>query len=763
MCEASSLTDLENLDNSKMESSHKRSHGHGDSIGTPKQNQVGTVMLFGVPIVSLVMDGKERLCLAQISSTLLKEFSYNEIHNRRVALGITCIQCTPVQLEILRRAGAMPVTSRRCGMITRREAERLCQSFLGDHAPPQLPENFAFEVYHECAWGCRGAFVPSRYNSSRAKCIRCSFCQLFFSPNKFIFHSHRLPDSRYVQPDAANFNSWRRHLKLCGDPPEEVSSSPTLYSKISPSKDDGNRSKESLVHNITSSVMATAQIVHAWEDVKAMFNGGTRKRLLAAHSIPSPQSRQRPPPSSSSGQKHSMSSAPNSSSSMNSNTNSSSVSSRAATPQISRQGQGQPFGHPCDLPSAIAASSASAFINSASPLLSPSPRIDAIWNPGISSAAAAAAAAAVAASRQCQMNANSSPTMPPLPFHPLSIPWLRRPLFPFSHPFGPTCKLFGENANGIIPPDTMGSSLVGNRPTSQNQMQNQNINMSAFKPVGRSAEQLFSWLNNNNIHNVAGMMHATTLPEDLSVGSSCPTDLHQDSNLTPVHPTKGGNLIYGNVNHALLLHQPTLIAHPDGTKEMLVNPSLSSSDSSSATNAHVIDTKKFISHSSQVMVSGEGRHPNVNNNHNGSNEDTEDEENVDIESTEADPEECSSTSNGCNVPNWMKNVNNNGNQSTLSTGNGNRGGKVKRAMIDRGEDDMDEDEPKRHVHLESHNFQRHVGSNKSHHGGGKKKRLWDCDRRIINIKTSSSTDQRLDTSRSSSSNSTTPDLLSLTD
>lgn len=48
-----------------------------------------------------------------------------------MALGITCAQCTPVQLELLRRAGAMPVTSRRCGMITRREAERLCKSFLG--------------------------------------------------------------------------------------------------------------------------------------------------------------------------------------------------------------------------------------------------------------------------------------------------------------------------------------------------------------------------------------------------------------------------------------------------------------------------------------------------------------------------------------------------------------------------------------------------------------------------------------------------------
>jgi len=80
--------------------------------------------------------------------------------------------------------------------------------------------------------------------SNRAKCIKCSFCGLFFSPNKFIFHSHRLPESKYVQPDAANFNSWRRHIKLDGTPPEEVSV--------------------------------------VWEDVKAMFNGGSRKRAMAA-------------------------------------------------------------------------------------------------------------------------------------------------------------------------------------------------------------------------------------------------------------------------------------------------------------------------------------------------------------------------------------------------------------------------------------------------------------------------------------------------
>ncbi len=210
-----------------------------------RQNQVGNVSLNGVNIVSLVIDGVERLCLAQISNTLLKDFSYNEIHNRRVALGITCVQCTPVQLEILRRAGAMPISSRRCGMITKREAERLVKSFLEDTAPVKLPENFAFSVKHTCGWGCKGSFVPSRYNSSRAKCIKCTCCNIFFSPNKFIFHFHRTAESKYRHPDAANFNSWRRHITLdYEDEPQDL--------------------------------------VHAWEDVKAMFNGGSRKRLTGS-------------------------------------------------------------------------------------------------------------------------------------------------------------------------------------------------------------------------------------------------------------------------------------------------------------------------------------------------------------------------------------------------------------------------------------------------------------------------------------------------
>lgn len=210
-----------------------------------ENNFVTNTFIRGVPIISIKIDGQERLCLSQISSTLLKNYSYNEIHNRRVALDINCVQCSPTQLEVLRRAGAMPVSSRRCGMITKREAERLVKSFLEEIKPPTLPDTFTFKVEHRCGWGCKGVFYPTKYSSSRAKCIHCSYCNTIYSPNKFIFHSHQeFSSTSYVQPDTTNFNSWRRHLILINEKNDQ-------------------------------------QLVDIWEDVKAIFNGGTRKRTFS--------------------------------------------------------------------------------------------------------------------------------------------------------------------------------------------------------------------------------------------------------------------------------------------------------------------------------------------------------------------------------------------------------------------------------------------------------------------------------------------------
>lgn len=208
-----------------------------------------TVYIEGLPLYSLLVDGKERLCLSQISATLLKDFTYNDIHNRRVALGITCVQCSPAQLELLRKIGAIPPTSRRCGMITIREAERLCKSFLSFIPPPALPEEYAFDVYHNYSWGCVGKFFPRLYTNSRAKCIKCDYCHKFHSPNKFIFHVHRTEGSTYTHPRSGNYNCWRRHLFL----------------------------------NVTNT---NDKLLEQWEDLKALYNGNGKKRGASSKSIP---------------------------------------------------------------------------------------------------------------------------------------------------------------------------------------------------------------------------------------------------------------------------------------------------------------------------------------------------------------------------------------------------------------------------------------------------------------------------------------------
>lgn len=143
---------------------------------------------------------------------------------------------------MLRQYNAMPVSSRRCGMITTKEADRLVNSFLDETKPLTLPQNFSFEIEHSCGFGCTGVFYPARYNSSRAKCIRCKLCGVFLSPNKFVFHMHESTGKKYVRPETTNFNSWRKYIKL--------------------SESSGN----------------SEQLLNAWEEVKAIFNGGKRKR-----------------------------------------------------------------------------------------------------------------------------------------------------------------------------------------------------------------------------------------------------------------------------------------------------------------------------------------------------------------------------------------------------------------------------------------------------------------------------------------------------
>ena len=63
------------------------------------QQSIKTTILNDTPIATLTVDDIDMLCLAQISSTILEKFSYNEIHNRRVALSISTKPCTANQVS----------------------------------------------------------------------------------------------------------------------------------------------------------------------------------------------------------------------------------------------------------------------------------------------------------------------------------------------------------------------------------------------------------------------------------------------------------------------------------------------------------------------------------------------------------------------------------------------------------------------------------------------------------------------------------------
>ena len=106
-----------------------------------------------------------------------------------------------------------------CGLITKTDAERLCNALLHSKAEKydqrNVPPN-CFKVYHECFGKCKGLFNPDTYTNPEAKCIQCMDCWGLFSPAKFVCHSHKDLENRTCHWgfDSAN---WRCYLLLASD------------------------------------------------------------------------------------------------------------------------------------------------------------------------------------------------------------------------------------------------------------------------------------------------------------------------------------------------------------------------------------------------------------------------------------------------------------------------------------------------------------------------------------------------------------------
>ncbi|XP_063173360.1 ski oncogene isoform X1 [Candoia aspera] len=191
-------------------------------------------VLEGETISCFVVGGEKRLCLPQILNSVLRDFSLQQINAVCDELHVYCSRCTADQLEILKVMGILPFSAPSCGLITKTDAERLCNALLyGGAFPPgrckkelaggggggvldlELTER-SFKVYHECFGKCKGLLVPELYSNPSAPCIQCLDCRLMYPPHKFVIHSHKALENRTCHWgfDSAN---WRAYILLSQD------------------------------------------------------------------------------------------------------------------------------------------------------------------------------------------------------------------------------------------------------------------------------------------------------------------------------------------------------------------------------------------------------------------------------------------------------------------------------------------------------------------------------------------------------------------
>ena len=175
-------------------------------------------ILEGKTIACFVVGGEKRLCLPQILQTVVNQCDMDKVTAACSDLHIYLSRCNPEQLQCLKVSGDLPSAAPSCGLITKTDAERLCNALL--HSRPEayrdpLTPN-SFKVYHECFGKSKGIFIPELYINPEAKCIKCSDCHGLFNPEKFVGHTHKALEKRTCHWgfDPAN---WRSYIHLAKD------------------------------------------------------------------------------------------------------------------------------------------------------------------------------------------------------------------------------------------------------------------------------------------------------------------------------------------------------------------------------------------------------------------------------------------------------------------------------------------------------------------------------------------------------------------
>lgn len=191
------------------------------SAPDPGRGERTETFLEGEAISCFVVGGEKRLCLPQILTSVLTDFTLDQINRICDELQIYCSRCTPEQLTELKVTGILPKNAPSCGLITKTDAERLCSALLHHAQGLQRPPkgSLHFRVHHECFGKCKGVCFPELYTQKEAGCIECAECRGLFSPQRFVCHVHRDLENRTCHWGFDSGN-WRAYLLLSKDQPD---------------------------------------------------------------------------------------------------------------------------------------------------------------------------------------------------------------------------------------------------------------------------------------------------------------------------------------------------------------------------------------------------------------------------------------------------------------------------------------------------------------------------------------------------------------
>lgn len=194
------------------------------SAGDESWDELQITSLQGELISCFIIGGEKRLCLPQVLNSTLRGVSVVDINNACDFLHIFCSTCSERQLCMLKKHRVLPPLATQCGLISKTDAERLCNWLLFESRPCSkvtghtvsslTPDPDLLHVQHTCFGRCRGTLDVTRYSSPLAGCIACEHCGRRFSPRRFVAHAHGNRETRVVHWGFDSDN-WRQYLLLC--------------------------------------------------------------------------------------------------------------------------------------------------------------------------------------------------------------------------------------------------------------------------------------------------------------------------------------------------------------------------------------------------------------------------------------------------------------------------------------------------------------------------------------------------------------------